>query len=162
MFQRFAIGGLAALMLTSAAFSDTSKTVGSIEVLLQIDAIENPEAAAYWTSLADDLENALAARLLGQMADDGINLKIDLEEVSLSGGITEKLGFADTRLIGDVVMTHATDNTRFGAYELTVDINSAMPMLPPDVDVTTLPADSRVYYDAMVATFADGVVERLQ
>jgi hypothetical protein len=162
MFRSFAIGGLAALTLTSVAIAQDRPTVKSVEVNVELEAIGNPAAAEYWTAVADDLENAIVARITDQISDDGINVKIDLEEVSLSGGLTEQLGLADTRLVGEVDMKHDTDNGRYGKYTLTVDINAATPMLPPDVDVTTIPADSRVYYDAMIATFADGVVERLE
>jgi DNA repair protein RadC len=43
-----------------------------------------------------------------------------------------------------------------------LDVNAALPMIPAGVDVVTLPADSRVYYDAMIAAFAQGVVDRLK
>lgn len=162
MFRTFAIGGLAALALTTATFAQVAPTVKTIDVEVELDAIGNPAAAKYWTSVADDLENAIAARITDQIAEDGIKLMIDLEEVSLSGGFAETLGLAETRLIGDVIMTHATDNSRFGAYKLTVDVNAATPLLPAGVDVTTLTADSREYYDAMIQTFAAGVVERLK
>jgi hypothetical protein len=162
MFRTFAIGTLAALTLTTAGLAANTPSVKTIKVEVELEAIANPKAAAYWTSIADDLENAIVARITDQIAEDGIALKIDLQEVSLSGGFSEMLGIADTRLVGDVIMTHETDNSRFGAYKLTVDVNAAMPMLPPDTDVTVMPADSRVYYDAMIATFADGVVERLK
>ncbi len=159
MFRTFAIGGVAALTLTGFAFAATVK---SIDVEVELGAVENAKAAAYWTTIADDLENAIVSRITDQIADDGVNVVIDLEEVSLSSGFEEKMGLADTRLVGNVVMVHDTDNTRFGAYELTVDVNAAMPMIPAGVDVVTLPADSRVYYDAMIAAFAQGVVDRLK
>lgn len=159
MFRISAIGGLAALTFATGAVAATVKTV---DVAVELDAIENPQAAAYWTSIADDLENAIVARITDKIADDGVDVNIDLEEVSLSNGFQESLGLADTRLVGDVVMTHATDNSRFGAYELTIDVNTARPLIPADVDVVTLPADTRVYYDAMIQAFAQGVVDRLK
>jgi hypothetical protein len=159
MFRTLVISGIAALSVTTAAYSATVK---SVDVAVELDAIENPKAAAYWTSIADDLENSIVARITDQIADDGIEVKIDLEEVSLSNGFEDRMGLADTRLVGTVVMAHATDNSRFGTYELTVDVNSAMPLIPAGVDVVTLPADTRVFYDAMIAAFAQGVVDRLK
>jgi hypothetical protein len=159
MFRTLVISGIAALSVSTAAYSATMK---SVDVEVELDAIENPKAAAYWTSIADDLENSIVARITDQIADDGVEVKIDLEEVSLSNGFEDRLGLADTRLVGTVVMVHATDNTRFGTYELTVDVNSAMPLIPAGVDVVTLPADTRVFYDAMIAAFAQGVVDRLK
>lgn len=162
MLRTFAIGGLAALMLSTATLADTLPTVKSVSVDVTLDAIANPKAAAYWTSIADDLENAIVAKITDQIADDGVEVKIDLEEVSLSNGFDEKLGLADTRLVGEVKLVHASDNSRFDTYTLTVDVNTAIPMIPAGVDVTVLPADTRVYYDAMIAAFAQGVVARLK
>ncbi len=159
MFRTMAIGSLAAFGLAAIG---NAATVKSVDVEVELSAIENPRAAEYWTTIADDLENAIVARIADQVSDDGVDLKIDLEEVSLSNGFEDTLGLEDTRLIGDVTMTHASDNSRFGTYQLTVDVNTALPMIPADVDVTILPADSRVYYAAMIATFAQGVVDRLK
>ena len=162
MYRTFAIGTLAALTLSTATFADDRATVKSIDIDVELDAIENPRAAAYWTTIADDLENAIVKLVTDRIADDGVEVKIDLQEVELSGGFAEASGLAETRLVGDVAMIHATDNSRFGAYTLTVDINAAKPLLPQDVDMTTLTADSRVYYDAMIQTFAQSVVDRLK
>ncbi len=158
MFRKIALSGIAALTLTTAALAATVK---SVDVEIELDAIENPKAAAYWTSIADDLETAIVARVTDQIDDDGVEVKIDLEEVSLSSGFEEELGLANTRLVGDVVMDHS-DNSRTDRYQLTVDVNAATPMIPAGIDVVTLPADSRVYYDAMIAAFAQGVVDRLK
>lgn len=162
MYRILAIGSLAALSLGTAALAATSPTVKSIDVDVELGAIENPKAALYWTAIADDLENAIVKLLTDQIADDGVEVKIDLEEVSLSGGFDEAVGLAETRLVGNVAMIHATDNSRFGSYDLTVDINAVKPLIPADVDLNALPADTRVYYDAMIAAFAQGVVERLK
>ncbi len=161
-FRALAIGSLAALCLSASALAAETGTVNTVEVSVELDAIGNERAAAYWTSVADDLENAIVTRITDQIAEDGVDIKIDLSEVSLSNGFEEQLGLADTRLVGDVVMTHATDNTRFGTYELTVDVNAAKPLFPEGLDLMTLPADTRVYYDAMIAAFAQNVVERLK
>lgn len=162
MYRTFAIGTLAALSLSTAALATTAPTVKSINVDVELEAVENPKAAAYWTSIADDLENAIAALVTEQIADDGVEVRIDLEEVELSGGFDEAMGLADTRLVGNVAMIHGTDNSRFGSYILTVDINAAMPMMPAGIDLVALPADTRVYYDAMIQAFAQAVVDRLK
>jgi hypothetical protein len=162
MYRTFAIGTLTALTLSTATLAADLPSVKSIDVDVELEAIENPAAAAYWTTIADDLENAIAKLVTEQIADDGVELKIDLQEVELSGGFDEAMNLAETRLVGDVAMVHATDNSRFGAYTLTVDINAAMPMFPEGIDLAALPADTRVYYDTMIQTFAQGVVDRLK
>lgn len=162
MVRTFALGGLAVLSFTAAAFA---VTVQSVEVDIDLEAIENPKAATYWTSIADDLENAIVARLVGLPAEENenpIELRIDLSEVSLSGGFTETMGLEDTRLVGDVKVVTPDENNRIVSYELSVDVNAARVLIPAGVDVVTLPADSPVYYQAMIEAFAQGVVDRLE
>jgi hypothetical protein len=161
MFRTVATAGIAALLLGTAVFAQDAKTVKSIEVETDLSAIGNSSAAAYWKNISTDLEAAIAARVANNLSEDGIKLVIDIEEVELSNGFQETLGLADTKLSGLVKMTHENDNGRFSNYRLTVDINQAMPLIPAGTDVTTLPADTRVYYDAMINTFANAVVERL-
>ncbi|NJM81863.1 MAG: hypothetical protein HC844_04595 [Tabrizicola sp.] len=151
----------ALLLVVTAAQAEGDRTVKSVEVDADLAAIENPAAAAYWTSIADDLENAIVARITDQIADDGVDLSIDISEVELSNGFQDALGLADTKLVGRVKMTHASDNTRFETFDLSVDVNSAIPYLPAGMDVTIIPAETREFYDAMISAYAEAVVDRL-
>ncbi len=162
MFRSITISTLATLFLTTAAFAATEPTVKEVVVTVELAAIENVKAAAYWTTISDDLANAIVARVTDQISDDGISVTIDLEEVSLSNGFEAENGLAETRLVGNVTFSHATDNSRFDGFDLMVDVNAARTFIPADVDVITLQPDSRVYYEAMIATFAQGVVDRLK
>lgn len=162
MFRTLTLGAIAALAISGHANAADPPTVRSVDVDVRLDAIQNPKAALYWSNLSADLQNAIAARLVGRVDDDGLDLKIDIEEVSLSDGFDEQLGLADTQLIGDVRMEHQSGDSRLRRYRLGVDVNQARSMLPADVNVTTLPADTRIYYEAMVGTFAQAVVDRLR
>jgi hypothetical protein len=162
MTRMISAGIIAALLTSTAAMAQDLPTVKSVDVSVELEAIGNEKAAAYWTSIADDLENAIVARITNQIADDGVDLTVDIEEVSLSNGFDETFGLADTRLVGTVVQRAETDPRRSRTYELSLDVNQSLPMMPADVDVTTLPADTRVYYDAMIAAFAQEVVNRLE
>ena len=156
----------AGLVLASAValpvMAQDAPTVKSIDVSVDIAAVQNAAAAAYWGTLETDLEGAILAKVQQQVADDGIDIAIDLSEVELSNGFQEVVGLADTRLIGNVKMTHATDNSRFDTYELTVDVNAATPLLPEGFVLSTATVDTKEYYDAMINAFADGVVKRLK
>lgn len=162
MFTKSLAGALLATTLAFPLFAQTAPTVKSVDVTVDIAAISNPKAAAYWTTFEGDLETAILAQITDQVADDGINLIIDVSEVELSNGFDEQMGFADTRMVAAVKMTHDTDNSRFGAYELSVDVNQVIPLLPEGTDITVLNSDTKTYYDAMVKAFANGVVERLK
>lgn len=152
---------LASALVVPALAQDTP-TVKSIDVTLDMAAVQNAQAAAYWGTLEADLEGAILARVQPQIADDGVDISIDISEVELSNGFQEVVGIADTRLIGSVKMTHLTDNSRFDAYELTVDVNAAMPLLPEGFVMATATVDTKEYYDAMITAFANGVVNRLK
>ncbi len=154
----------ATLVLASAhpVLADTPSLVKDISVKTELSAVSNAAAAAYWASLDTDLKTAIATRLADRIGDTGAEIVVDVEEVSLSNGFTEKLGLAETRLVGDIKVTDADDDRRNQFYTLTIDVNRATPMLPPGADVATLPADTHVYYDAMVNAFAEGLVEKLR
>jgi hypothetical protein len=153
MTRIISAGIIAALLTSTAALAQDLPTVKSVDVSVELEAIGNEKAAAYWTSIADDLENAIVARITNQIADDGVDLTVDIEEVSLSNGFDETLGLADTRIVGTVVQRSETDERRSRTYELSLDVNQSIPMIP---------ADTRVYYDAMISAFAQEVVNRLE
>jgi hypothetical protein len=161
MLRKFAVTTAMAVLLGTSAIAQDAPTVKSVDVTVDIASVQNPEAAKYWGHISDDLKAAILTELTDRISDDGVDVNIDIEEVELSNGFQDMLGLANTVLAGSVKISHSTDNTRFSTFDLKVDVNQAMPMLPPDTDVTTVPADSRVFYDAMIKTFARAVVDRL-
>jgi hypothetical protein len=161
MLRKFATTTAIALLLGTSAMAEDAPTVKSVEVVVDIASVQNPEAAKYWSTISDDLKNEILTQLTDRINDDGVDVNIDIEEVELSNGFQDMLGLANTVLAGSVKISHSTDNTRFSTFDLKVDVNQAMPMLPVDTDVTLLPADTRAFYDAMIKTFAKAVVDRL-
>ncbi|MFZ1469431.1 MAG: hypothetical protein WAT09_10695 [Paracoccaceae bacterium] len=154
----------AALVLATSlpALAADEAPVKDISVTTELSAVTNEAAAAYWASLDTDLKTAIATRVADRIGDTGAVITIDIEEVSLSNGFTEKLGLADTRIVGDIMVQDDDDVRRNQYYTLTIDVNRATPMMPEGTDVATLPADTRVYYTAMVDAFAENVVENLR
>ena len=57
-----------------------------------------------------------------------------------------------------VNVADATENSNAKGFVLTVDVNQAITMLPPDLDPTTLSGSSEEYYRAMIKAFATNVV----
>ncbi len=162
MIRNSFAGLLLATALVAPAFAQNAPSVKSIDVTVDIASVQNAAAAAYWGQLETDLENAILARVQKQIADDGVDIVIDISEVELSNGFQEVFGVAETRLVGSVKMVHATDNSRFDAYNLTVDVNAAVPLLPEGFILSATKADTKEYYDAMVNAFAKGVAVRLK
>lgn len=154
-----------AFALLAMAFVTTpvlAEGVRNIDVTVDLNAIENAQAAAYWGKLEGDLESAIAERVAGMLSEEGADLNIDITEVELSNGFQEDLGIADTKLAANVVQTHPTDNSLFKNYELTVDVNAATTYLPAGTDILVLKADTPDFYNAMVQTFADAVAARVK
>ena len=156
------LSAAALLACTLPAFADDPSLVKEIDVKTELSAVSNQAAAAYWANVDADLKNAIASRLDGRIGDTGAKIEIDIEEISLSNGFTEKLGLADTRLVGDIGIRDDDDSGRNQFYALTVDINSAPPKFPDGMTAKTAPADTRVYYDAMIEAFANHVVDNLR
>lgn len=152
---------LAALLLATTALAQDPTTVREVDVDVDLGAIQNPEAAAYWTNVADDLENAIVARITDRTRPDGVRISIDIEEVSLASLYESLTDISDTRMMGQVNITSDTDNTKFNSYELSVRVEEALPFFPPGTVVTAIVRDTPEYYRAMVEAFADAVVTRL-
>ncbi len=149
----------AAVLISTAAFAAEYK-VKEIDVSLDLSAVTNPAAALRFATTADDLKNAIAARLLDRAdPDEGVTIDINLSEVELSNTYSDLIGAADTRLVGDVKVTDGPSLK--GEYELSVDINQAKVFFPATIDMTTLTASSNEFYQSMITAFADAVVVRL-
>ena len=148
----------AAMLISTAAFA--ADMVKEIDVSLEIDAVTNPAAALRYANTADDLKNAIAARLVDRTdPDKGVTIDINLSEVELSNSYTEMVGAADTRLVGDVKVTEGPSLKN--EYQLSVDVNQAKVFFPATVDMTKLTASSDEFYTSMITAFADAVVVRL-
>ncbi|MGA0540944.1 hypothetical protein [Neotabrizicola sp. VNH66] len=151
-----------ALPLSATAQDAMEPTVKEIDVTVDLAAVQNPAAAAYWGTLEADLEAAILARLTGHISDDGAKIGVDISEVELASGFAEAAGLADAMLKGVVNQSHDSNNARFNSYELTVDYKASMPILGEGFDITAPDVDTKRVYTAMVDTFADNVVKNLK
>ena len=150
---------IAAMLISTAAFAAGDK-VKEIDVSLDLDAVTNPAAALRFANTADDLKNAIAARVLDRTdTDEGVTIDVNLSGVELSNSYTDAVGAADTRLVGDVKVTNGPSLKN--EYQLTVDVNQAKVFFPATIDMTKLTASSDDFYNSMITAFADAVVVRL-
>lgn len=160
MSRLFLTTAMSGLLFATASFA--VDMVSEIEVTIDLPAITNQAAAARFATISDDLENAIAARLVDRLADEGMKINVDISEVELSNTFTEAVGSAETTLVGTVSITDVSDNSNFSSYTLTVDVNQARTFLPAEMDVATLSASSDEYYKAMIDAFAQVLADRLQ
>lgn len=150
-----------AVFIASAAFAQDTM-VQEVSVEADLTAVSNAQAAAYWTNAADDLENAIVARLVDRIADTGSKISIDIDELALSNSFQNQLGLEDAVLVGMVNVSNDTDNSKFDAYELTVTAQSAQAFAADGTVLEGAFTDTPEYYAALIAAFADGVVTRLK
>jgi uncharacterized surface anchored protein len=162
MFKRIIPAALSAVLLSTAAPVFAATMVKEVEVEVDLEAIENASAAQHWTTISDDLETAIVAKLTDRIAEDGAKISVDIDEVELANSWQSAMGVADSKLMGRVNVTHESDNTVFDSYDLTVTFEQAGPFFLPGTDMTALTTDSKDYYDGMIAAFADHVVTNLK
>jgi hypothetical protein len=160
MFRTVLMTTTALFMATAAVAQDSM--VKEIDVTAEITAITNAEAAAYWTNVADDLENAIVARLVDRIGEDGSKISIDIDELSLANSFQNRLGLEDAVLVGQVNQTNETDNAKFESYLLTVTARTAQAFAADGTVLSGAFDDTPEYYAALIAAFADGVVSRLK
>jgi hypothetical protein len=158
-------------LLSVPAFAEVDK-VAKIDVQVDLSAVQNEQAAAYWANLESDLEGALAARLVDRLVTeeakpdengkiDGAQITVDIREVELANALQRELNLGDAVLVGQVTVSDDTDNTNADGYELSVSLENAKVVVPEGMTVV-LSTDTNEAYTRMVDVFADGVVSRLK
>ena len=150
----------AALLMGSSAFAETS--VSSVDVTVDLTAIKNESAAAYYTSIEEDLETAIVAKLTDQLSDDGASVVVDIDELSLANSFQSVLGLEESELAGSVSVNNLNDNSEHQAYELTVSYLPAPIVFDPGEDIVIIRRDTTDYYIQMVDTFAEHLTEKLK
>lgn len=154
-----------ALVASLATAAGASTLVQDIEVTADVSALQNREAVAVWSDLETDLETAIAAELVNQIApedsEEAAEIEIEIDTVSLASWLDTEMGIADSTLVGDVKidMPGTQDDQR---YTLTVSAEQATVYYPEGTNVTVLNATSGEFYTAMVDAFAHNVAEKLQ
>jgi hypothetical protein len=135
--------------------------IAKVTVTADLTAIKNEKAAAYWANISTDLQNAIAARLVDRIKETGATVSVDLREVELGSSFERALELSDAVLVGQVNVSDDTDNRNFNAYELSVSLGTSGMLSADGKTVTYDSLDTPEAYQALVATFADNVVKRL-
>ncbi len=149
----------AALVLGACAASEPQPvTVAAINVEADLTSIGNRDAVAYWQNLDSDLETAIAAEFVGRIDPAGVTVNVDVDELSLANALNAGLADEDARLSGQVEVVNA-DGTRAGTYNVSATTREAALHLPPGANVTTVPASSAEFYQAVVTAFARGTAD---
>ena len=117
-----------AMLLPAAPVLAAPEPVSDVVVAVDLGAVTNTAAAQRFATLDTDLKNALMTRLVDRIGPEGLKVEIDISELELSNFYQEAVNAADTRLVGQVNVSHLTDNTDFASYELAVGVNDVTPI----------------------------------
>lgn len=154
---------------TAPAFALTTpdnSAVSHLNIHVELSAIANPQAAAYWSHLDADLKNAIAARLAGRVDPNGLDIIVRIKGAALAPTTgTPHLVGTVIEMRPAVVSDHGGPTTTVPsgakkAYTLTIDASEAPTGLSPDAAIVISPG-AQQYYNAMVSSFADYVVKNL-
>lgn len=160
MFRNSLIAVSFALMAGTTALAAVEK-ISEVTVTADITAIKNEKAAAYWSNIAVDLQGAIATRLVDRIAEEGATITVDLREVELASSFERAINASDAVLVGQVNVADDTDNANYNAYELSISLGTAPSVSADGQSFFYDTLDTPEAYQALVNSFADNVVKRL-
>ncbi|NOE20786.1 hypothetical protein GS634_21865 [Ruegeria atlantica] len=153
-----------ALISVMATVAAAQTQVSKIDVVADLSALQTYEAASAWKNLETDLETAIAERLVSQIAPEdveGAEIEIELDEVTLANNFETAIGVGEWKLVGDVDLD-MPDASKDENYTLTVSTDQIRTFYPEGTNSDELSVDSDVFYQAVVAAFADNVASKLK
>ncbi len=159
MLRTMLLTAVSALTLIAAAPTFAETMVKDVSVEMDMSAIKNEKAAAYWANAADDLENAIASRVADRVADKGATVQVDIDELSVADWFETAFNVDQSQLKGHVLLMD--NGTHVGSYDVSVSFKDAVLVMPEGTDVAAIAPDNRDYYSAMIGKFADAVVAQL-
>jgi len=171
LHAKTAAGAALIALLASPVLAEVDN-VAKVDVSVDISAVNDAQAAAFWANLETDLENALVARLVDRLPVeevkpdddgkiDGAQILVDIREVELASAFERELNLGDAVLVGDVTIRDDTDMANTDTYSLSVSLENAH-VIAPEGTVVLLSTDTTGAYTRLVDAFAEGVVTRLK
>ncbi|MEL6595587.1 MAG: hypothetical protein AAFQ47_06595 [Pseudomonadota bacterium] len=151
---------LAILLGFAAHEAEAQSMVSDVQVNADLTVIRDADAARQWTRLEADLETAIVERLVGRIAEEGLVILIDIDSLELANIFETQANIESSALSGDVRfqrdgLLNDTD------YQLRVSASQAQVFLPAGSNVTLINPSSAEFYQAMVTSFAENVIRRL-
>ncbi|SPH21988.1 hypothetical protein ASD8599_02735 [Ascidiaceihabitans donghaensis] len=163
--KRILMTSALATTLTAGSLAATT-TISDVEVDVDLDAIKTYEAAKVWSDLPTDLAAALVLRLNDRIDEDGMTVKIDIDEVALANSFESAIGQAESSLAGRVQLLHGDDTgiegKNYKTYDLSVTAEQVVAFYPDGFDTKYVAVDSDEYYAAVVSAFADNVASQFE
>ncbi|MBT8409293.1 MAG: hypothetical protein KJN93_06685 [Alphaproteobacteria bacterium] len=150
------------LLTAGATFADTS--VGKVFVDVDLQAVSDPKATEYWTSVGEDLKAEILTRAAAEnmTGANGVTIIVDLDELSLANSYETSLGLQESRLAGRVFVKSDTDASKFNTFDLSVSYKPSTDFIGEGVVLDTVTSDSEKYYQGMIGTYAERIIANLK
>ena len=100
--------------------------------------------------------------MVDRIAEDGATITVDLREVELASSFERAINASDAVLVGQVNVADDSDNTNYNAYELSISLGTAASVSADGKSFYYDTLDTPEAYSALVNSFADNVVKRLE
>lgn len=155
------IGAVAMTAMTATAALASGPDVAEVTVTADVAAITNERAASFWGNIAPDLQGAILARLVDRLSDDGATITVDVREIALANAFERAFQLEDAVLVGQVNVSHPTDNSIFDSYELSLSLEGGQIIDSSGQTIVVSGVDTPEAYQVLISRFADGVIERL-
>ena len=151
---------LAILLGVVAHDAKAQSMVRDVQVNADLTVIQDVDAARQWTRLEADLETAIVEQLVGRISEDGLVILINIDSLELANMFETQANIESSALSGDVSFQRdgLLNDTN---YQLKVSASQARVFLPEGSNITILNPSSAEFYQAMVTSFAENVVRRL-
>lgn len=133
-------------------------TVSTVDVNAALEDAANANALQFWPNIDTNLEEVIMSMVGPRVSDDGYQVTVELEEISLSGSnILEGTGEFN-QMEGWVYFRSPDDSVPVHQHEIVVNAET----LSVGVDETgiTVP-DVPEFYTGLLTGFAIGVIEQL-
>lgn len=152
----------ASLAAATVAFAG-EETVSKVDVYAEIEDVQNANALQFWPDIETDLQAVIQAMLGNRATDDGMEMTVRIDEVSLSGSelLTGEGEF--NRLQGWVYFKEPVDAEPLFQAEITVDAETGaidLSRVEGDVVMIKMP-DMPDFYTALLVGFADVAVGQI-
>ena len=155
------VSAVAATLAMAGSLAASETPVEKVDVAFDVQAVESETAATFWADLEGDLEAAILAKVADRIEDHGSEISIDIDEFDMSNNFQGAIG-VDSVLTASIEVRNEEDPSKNGFFDLRVSVDEAAKLIRGQSGAEIVTHDRDDVYQAMVETFADGVVKRLR
>ncbi len=148
----------ASVAASTVVFAQDQIPIGNIAVTVEFEDVD-ANALQYWPNIATDLQAAIEARAMPYRASDGVDISVQLKEISLSGSRILSGTGEFNHLEGWAYFRRAGEDVPFDQESIVLDASTVQAGVSPEgIVVPGVP----VFYSALIDGFAIATVDKLE